>query len=85
MPKRSPSSARGTRFIKASERRSIKAKLYAAQGGDCALCGGAMEYEDANIDHIIPVALGGTNRFNNLQLAHSLCNRRRQTKCIVKP
>lgn len=85
MRKRSPSSERGTRYIKASERRAIRANLFAAQGGYCALCGDEMEYESAQIDHIIPVALGGTNRFNNLQLAHGPCNMRRRTKCIVKP
>lgn len=55
-------------------------------GDACAICDGAVDFElraphplVPSIDHITPVALGGTNDLSNIQLAHLRCN---QTKHI---
>jgi hypothetical protein len=44
-----------------------------AQGGCCAICREALG-ETWEIDHIIPVALGGYNEAWNLQITHPVCN-----------
>ena len=65
-PRRSPSTAAGHTPEYQQARRDIL-----ANNPDCALCGrpGA-----DSIDHITPVALGGTNERNNLRPAHRSCN-----------
>ena len=40
----------------------------------CAICNGRMRFEDATVDHIIPLLKGGSNRADNLQLVHAKCN-----------
>ena len=64
------------------------ASLWAAQSGRCALCGTPMlrnrfeapharvwAKQRATIDHVIPRSKGGTDRPDNLQLAHARCNK----------
>lgn len=66
------------------------ADLWDRQGGLCALCGEPMpqgrfhvshasiwKKERPTFDHIIPRAAGGPDRADNLQLAHSHCNKRK--------
>ena len=61
-----------------------------AVGIKCALCGepiskGGDKGKGAlTIDHIIPKALGGTFAKNNLQPAHLVCNRQRQTMLVAE-
>lgn len=43
----------------------------------CGLCGEPVELSDVHIDHILPRSLGGLDRAENLQVAHSLCNMRK--------
>jgi 5-methylcytosine-specific restriction endonuclease McrA len=44
----------------------------------CGICGERVAPEDATLDHIVPVALGGAHTAANLRLAHAICNSRRQ-------
>lgn len=48
---------------------------YKKSKGYCCLCGKFIDYEDFTIDHIIPVAKGGTNNIDNLQCACKVCNK----------
>lgn len=62
--------------------------VYDLAGGQCKLCGGMCDYDDyvirddvtivgnwyPSIDHIIPLSLGGTHTWDNVQLAHKRCN-----------
>lgn len=43
------------------------------QGGKCAICAQKLG-ADVHIDHIVPLAAGGSNRRSNLQLVHPACN-----------
>lgn len=67
--------------------KSLK-KLYSRDKGICYICGGKCDYEDyiykgntfiagnyyPSIDHVIPLIKGGTDDWNNLKLAHRICN-----------
>ena len=50
----------------------VREKLIEANAGICPVCGG--ESEKWEIDHIVPVALGGTNAYDNLQCLCKFCH-----------
>lgn len=63
--------------------------LVAAYGAVCYLCSGAVDLDmprtsrmGATVDHIVPLAKGGSDDFENLQLAHWICNNRKSDKMI---
>lgn len=49
------------------------AQLFSEQGGCCAGCFKPLG-EDIAVDHVEPLARGGTDRYENMQLLHSRCN-----------
>lgn len=60
-------------------------KLVARDGLQCAICGGMCDWNDhtwseysgplhPSIDHIIPMAKGGPHIWENVQVAHVMCN-----------
>ena len=64
-------------------------KLYKRDNGVCKICGGKCNYDDyrrdengtfiagsdyPSIDHIIPISKGGQHTWDNVQLAHMICN-----------
>lgn len=51
-----------------------RAVIYNRCKGRCGICGKFVPYEVFTIDHIVPLAKGGTNAMENLQCAHSWCN-----------
>lgn len=51
----------------------FRERLMRLQGGRCAICRGRLNV-DVHVDHIMPRALGGSNRRSNLQLTHPACN-----------
>lgn len=53
--------------------------LYAMQRGRCALCGGKLG-RAFHRDHIMPLALDGTNDISNIQLLCPSCNCRKNAK-----
>jgi 5-methylcytosine-specific restriction endonuclease McrA len=53
-----------------------RAALFVEHGGLCHLCGGAIQAGQTwDVDHVIPLALGGTNDPSNLRPAHAKCHR----------
>lgn len=48
--------------------------IYNKNKGRCAICGKFVPYDDFTVDHIIPLAKGGTNESNNLQCTCRICN-----------
>jgi hypothetical protein len=54
-------------------------RLFAEQQGVCPCCGEAL-FDEYHIDHIMPLALGGTNTDNNVQLLKPWCNLSKSTK-----
>lgn len=52
----------------------VRKLLYIHAGGRCELCGREMALEDVTIDHIKPLAMGGTNDVSNLACTCFGCN-----------
>jgi len=53
---------------------TLRRAAYRRQGGLCALCGWPLG-ERWEVDHIVPVALGGTSDPANLRALHPACHR----------
>ena len=57
--------------------RKLWRSLFDAQEGRCVLCNGLMDAgapETIHVDHIVPLAKGGSNDRANLQAVHAACN-----------
>lgn len=48
--------------------------LWEEQGGRCWYCKQPVRSREATIDHVRPKSKGGTNKRNNLVMAHPKCN-----------
>lgn len=57
----------------------IRERLYKLQRGKCACCKLPLG-QDYHLDHIIPLALGGTNDDSNIQLLRQRCNCQKSAK-----
>lgn len=72
-------------------------RLYKRDNGICYLCGGKCNLEDyivrdgtiicgdyyPSIEHIIPISKGGTDNWDNLKLAHRICNSLKRDKQLI--
>lgn len=67
---RPPDPEKRRKYLSPDMRRMVIAR----DGLMCRLCSNEVAAEDVHIDHITPVALGGTNELTNLQVTHSRCN-----------
>lgn len=54
-------------------------RLFKLQKGKCACCGLPLG-KDYHLDHIMPLALGGSNTDDNIQLLRSTCNQQKHAK-----
>ena len=59
--------------------KGLAEKLFKAQKGKCACCGLPLG-DDYHLDHIMPLALGGTNTDDNIQLLRQQCNNQKSSK-----
>ena len=71
---------------------STVAELRARDGDACGICGGAVEagrrHPDPmspSVDHVIPWSRGGANEPGNCQLAHLVCNLRKNDRTDYAP
>jgi 5-methylcytosine-specific restriction endonuclease McrA len=67
---RSPSSRRTGR----RDWTKLRQRVFAVYGTTCWICG---QPGAGQVDHVIPVALGGSDDIANLRPAHGWCNNRR--------
>jgi hypothetical protein len=72
-----------------TERENIEESLWAKSGGHCYLCEGEINRssDDVEADHDVPESAGGLTSIDNLNLAHSACNKaKRDSKTVdVRP
>ena len=54
--------------------KTTRKSIYNNSGCRCQICGRLITYDDFTIDHIIPLAKGGTNNMSNLQSSCVRCN-----------
>jgi 5-methylcytosine-specific restriction endonuclease McrA len=65
--------------------KSWKDRRLQQQEETCCWCGHYMSMAAATWEHIIPKALGGTDEFSNLALAHYRCNAKRDLNIGQQP
>lgn len=59
--------------------KGLAERLFKLQRGKCACCKRPLG-DDFHLDHIMPVALGGTNTDDNMQLLRKTCNLQKHAK-----
>lgn len=60
--------------------KDISIRLMALQKGKCACCHANLAEVKQHLDHIVPLAIGGTNADDNVQLLCASCNLRKGAK-----
>lgn len=79
-----PFGLRTKRELTKGQRKAIRAKLY-EKSAVCFGCKKEIEsIHEATIEHKVPLARGGSNRFDNLALAHEKCNKDRGMNLAVE-
>ena len=63
-----------SRFRGARYKRAIKRATMRDCGRRCVYCSAALDFETATLDHVHPLAHGGTNCAGNVVLACTWCN-----------
>lgn len=69
----------GTRYGRQPIPRELRHEVFKRDGYRCCECGASKNETSLEIDHIIPVAKGGTNDIDNLQTLCRECNRMKHT------
>lgn len=59
--------------------KGLAASLFNLQRGKCACCGLPLG-KDYHLDHVVPLALGGSNTDDNIQLLRKRCNHQKGAK-----
>ncbi len=54
--------------------------VYQKSDGVCGICAKYVDRDKASVDHIVPISKGGTHTWDNVQLAHLVCNSLKGTK-----
>jgi len=61
---------------------SSRREIYERDKGICGICKELVQYEDYELDHIIPLFKGGLHDDSNFQVSHMLCNRSKGNKIL---
>jgi len=56
------------------KRRAVIRSLAKRDGLECIYCGCSLTTEDATVEHVVPLSLGGKDRLENMALACVECN-----------
>lgn len=59
--------------------KGLATKLFKLQKGKCPCCNQQLG-KDYQMDHIMPIALGGSNTDDNIQLLRAICNKQKSSK-----
>lgn len=67
--------------LEAVEKEDIKRlEIFERDGGQCRLCGITLTPDTFELDHIVPLKLGGPHIWSNVQVLCGPCNRRKSAK-----
>lgn len=58
--------------------------VYAKMHGHCAYCGTTLRPEDMQVDHVTPLARGGSDTFDNMFPACRSCNHYKHTLTVER-
>lgn len=81
-------SARRAQFRELQRRHREVAAVALAMAGTatCSVCGQLVRADEPwDLDHVIPLAMGGTNHRANLAVAHRACNRQGKRLALPVP
>lgn len=53
-------------------------KVFLRDKGICGICKEPLDPSNYTLDHIIPLSRGGNHTYNNIHVAHGICNSRKQ-------
>lgn len=51
--------------------------VWLRDGGTCQICGIEADFSNWDLDHIFPLSRGGSHSYDNVQLSHPLCNKKK--------
>lgn len=57
-------------------------EIYKLQNGICYLCGLYFVFKKMDLDHVMPIALGGLHKKSNVKMACAHCNRSKGAKLL---
>lgn len=55
--------------------------VWLRDGRCCRLCKKPVRLKRMHLDHIVPIALGGTHTYDNVQATHQFCNQSKGDSC----
>ena len=58
-------------------------KVIESFGQTCYICLRPIEQDDLELDHVVPLCLGGKHRYDNVLPSHSFCNRFKGEKLLT--
>lgn len=62
----------------------VKAEAWEQADGRCQQCGITLHGDDMHYDHVLPVALGGTNDVENIQLLCFSCHAEKTAQDVAR-
>jgi 5-methylcytosine-specific restriction endonuclease McrA len=80
--KRKSQATRRARLLEVFVEEVDPAVLWERDEGVCGICGDGCDHADYQIDHRVPLALGGEHSYANTQVAHPLCNLRKGSRGV---
>jgi 5-methylcytosine-specific restriction endonuclease McrA len=65
-----------------STERIYRRRVFERDGGRCHLCRKKVDPRAWHLDHIVPLALGGSHTYENVAVSHPECNRAKGTRAV---
>jgi 5-methylcytosine-specific restriction endonuclease McrA len=57
-------------------------EIWVRDRGICGICKLSVDSDDWEEDHVVPLARGGTHTYDNVQVSHKRCNRKKGAKLM---